>query len=334
MTYARRALALIAALMLAASTAKAEPERRLVIAVGLPGSDSFAFGTELWAMGEMVLAPKAGIWLAAREVDGDEDRLSLLLNSEVEAALVHSRIPASGIDGMRAIMTLWPGGIVRDGIEPVQFLVRREIDERTVYRLTEAVFDHADMLISAHASHGIASPHEAMASIAVPLHPGATRYYRERGVGHDAEGLVGVQARETETAESASSSATYRNLDDAALGENEIRQIIAACRHALEAGSLSSVLGDLDRTGCEAYTHLFIDTPERSGKPDFPKRRQKIELASTGAMPRRERPDDGRGDHLFGSPGGQGGPVQRWTRTDEGGWRDRTTANDRRRPVM
>ena len=81
MFFAKRLSALVGALTLLASVAEAEIDGRLAVAIGMPGSESFVFGTNLWAMGQIALLPKHGFALASKEVGADEDRLSLLQNA-------------------------------------------------------------------------------------------------------------------------------------------------------------------------------------------------------------------------------------------------------------
>lgn len=107
---AKRMLAVLAGVAMGALAANAEADNRLAVAIGKPGSDSFTFGTELWAMSQIALLPTHGIALDSREVAVDEDHLSLLRSREVQAALVYGRVPESYRDDVRAIMALWPRG--------------------------------------------------------------------------------------------------------------------------------------------------------------------------------------------------------------------------------
>ena len=104
MCCALRILSLVAALTLGGASAHADVGQRLHVAVGQPGSDSFAFGTELWAMGQIALMPKHSIVLASKEVPVDGDRLSLLKQGDVEAALVYGRVPERYRDDVRSII--------------------------------------------------------------------------------------------------------------------------------------------------------------------------------------------------------------------------------------
>jgi len=253
-----------------------QDDDRLVVAIGKRGSDSFVFGTELWAMTQITLLPAHKIRLEAREVETDRDRLSLLRNGEAKAALVDGRVPAFNRHEVRSVMALWPGGIVAERSSPARFLVRRDVDDETVYRLTKAMFEETDYMKTARDSLGIGSPSAAITGLDMPLHPGAIRYFRETGFGLEDE-IVAVreeaadqeitekrnekEAPATATLASSSSPAAYEDFDHTDLETGEIEQIVGACRHALEVGSLSPLLGDLSHTGCEAYKDQLIGSP-------------------------------------------------------------------------
>lgn len=65
----------------------------------------------------------------------------------------------------------------------LNFLVTREgMAPDTVYVMTKSMFEHLDQLISAQpAAKGI-DPAAAAPSLRVPFHPGAERYYKEKGL--------------------------------------------------------------------------------------------------------------------------------------------------------
>ncbi|WP_292656619.1 TAXI family TRAP transporter solute-binding subunit, partial [Mesorhizobium sp.] len=44
------------------------------------------------------------------------------------------------------------------------------------------MFDHLDQLAAAHAAAKAIDPAKALAGMPVPLHPGAERYYKEKGL--------------------------------------------------------------------------------------------------------------------------------------------------------
>lgn len=65
-----------------------------------------------------------------------------------------------------------------------QWIVNAAIDEETVYQITRALWDplNRQALLKGHPLGSRVRPENAMQSGAIPLHPGALRYYREAGL--------------------------------------------------------------------------------------------------------------------------------------------------------
>jgi uncharacterized protein len=57
-----------------------------------------------------------------------------------------------------------------------------EVDADLVYQLTKAVFEHHDYMVKIHPFARYTTPENAIAHSVIPLHPGAARYYKERGI--------------------------------------------------------------------------------------------------------------------------------------------------------
>ena len=259
--------------------------------------------------------PAHGITLDAEEVTADADRLALLQNREVEAALVYGRVPNAYDDDVRAIMALWPRGVSSEDADPVQFLVHKDVTADVVYLVTKAMFEHANYFKAAHANLGIGLPSEAMTGLDIPLHAGAYRYYQESGFGLEKDVAADFWDATDRPSQGATDklSATYSNFDDASLKPEEVDQIAAACRSALEMGSLSLVLGDLDNTGCEVYQdRLSASSQNRSGPAV-----SNAQAVAAFATSVQSADNEGREDSLFESPVGQGGPAIRWAPSDD-----------------
>ena len=65
----------------------------------------------------------------------------------------------------------------------VNFLVTSEdVSEETVYQMTKQMFEHLGELQSAHAAAKMIKLENATQGMPVPLHPGAERYYKEKGL--------------------------------------------------------------------------------------------------------------------------------------------------------
>jgi uncharacterized protein len=65
----------------------------------------------------------------------------------------------------------------------INYLVTRsDLSADTVYAMTKAMYEHLADLAAAHsAAKGIQLAH-ALDGMPVPLHPGAARYYKEKGL--------------------------------------------------------------------------------------------------------------------------------------------------------
>jgi TRAP transporter TAXI family solute receptor len=63
------------------------------------------------------------------------------------------------------------------------FLVTHDgVPEETVYQMTKLMFEHLDQLSAAHAAAKSIKLETAIEAMPIPLHPGAERFYKEKGV--------------------------------------------------------------------------------------------------------------------------------------------------------
>lgn len=103
-------------------------------------------------------------------------------------------LPRAAADALRAQYPLYsaaeiPARTYRGQDRPVEavavvamLLTRQEADEQLIYRLTRALWEHVDRLQRAHPRGQDISLVAARRGMPVPAHPGAHRYYRERGI--------------------------------------------------------------------------------------------------------------------------------------------------------
>jgi len=103
-------------------------------------------------------------------------------------------VQGPAIDGLVAkypyyAMTEIPGGIYPGNDEPVAtfgvlatVVASSALSEDTVYRFVSAVFENLDRLKKMHPAFGDLAPERMIRDgLTAPLHPGAERYYREKG---------------------------------------------------------------------------------------------------------------------------------------------------------
>ena len=66
---------------------------------------------------------------------------------------------------------------------PTILIVRADLDEEVVYTVTKALLENKAALDKGHAGLKPFDPETAwkQEKLSVPLHPGAARYYKERG---------------------------------------------------------------------------------------------------------------------------------------------------------
>ena len=60
--------------------------------------------------------------------------------------------------------------------------VSAKLDEDTVYQMTKALFENLDELARGHAKGAEVSATAAVTGVSVPFHPGALKYYKEKGL--------------------------------------------------------------------------------------------------------------------------------------------------------
>lgn len=84
-------------------------------------------------------------------------------------------IPAGTYAGQEAVRTLSVGA---------QWVVSAKAHEELIFRLTQALWNPANrtLLTAGHAAGQFIRPQTALRGVAIPLHPGAARYYRQSGL--------------------------------------------------------------------------------------------------------------------------------------------------------
>jgi uncharacterized protein len=106
-------------------------------------------------------------------------------------------VPISGpeVDGMLREHSFFTKDAIPDGAYPdvagvdtiavgAQWLTRLDVDEDLIYQITRALWNPATrkLLDVGHAKGAAVTSETALNGIAIPLHPGAEKYYREAGM--------------------------------------------------------------------------------------------------------------------------------------------------------
>lgn len=100
----------------------------------------------------------------------------------------------SQIEQIRKVFPIWTRYVVKKGMYPGQssdintiaqpnFLaVVPELPEETVYLITKTIFENLPFLHNIHKATKAMSIDRAIGGLPAPLHPGAAKYYREKGI--------------------------------------------------------------------------------------------------------------------------------------------------------
>jgi len=105
-----------------------------------------------------------------------------LLNVEEEAFnkvakdtpyLMMVKIPSGTYKGVGDVLTV---------ASPALLITHKDMDADVVYRITAAIFDHVADLQASHAQGKSISLQSALKGMSLPLHPGAEKYFKEKGL--------------------------------------------------------------------------------------------------------------------------------------------------------
>lgn len=177
------------------------------VAIGAPGS-----GTAVAA--EQVLRA-AGVWDSIEKVNQDFNEASQSLKlGQVDAAVIVSGIPTPSVNQIAVqtpvrvlpisddilnklkqqgyifyVRQVVPKGTY-NGVEEdtptlavkAMLAVSADLSEDTVYKMTKILFENVDQLRAVHQKAQLISLETALDGMSIPLHPGAIKYYEEKGL--------------------------------------------------------------------------------------------------------------------------------------------------------
>lgn len=231
----RLAAALMASLLLG-PVALARADVNFLLAAGQPGSISYELGVGLSTLIKIVLLPSDGIDLTIVETTAEGEASLLLVADRAQLALVPMQKVASGefSDDVRRILAFWSDE--QSDEVPLELLVRAEVSDDVTYRVVQTIFENGTFLEHTQERSWKFSIDRALAGSHLPLHPGAIRYYSERGVPD-----LATVTRQRKTSNTPPASARhhgdatfflYFGVGEAELDEPAKRQLAAACKHA------------------------------------------------------------------------------------------------------
>jgi TRAP transporter TAXI family solute receptor len=103
-------------------------------------------------------------------------------------------ISADQLEAIRSAYPVWtryeivantyPGQTtsIRTIAQPNFLACRADLPEDVVYQITRTIYENLDYLKNIHGATNAMALHKAIEGLAVPLHPGALRFYRENGI--------------------------------------------------------------------------------------------------------------------------------------------------------
>lgn len=175
------------------------------VSVGAPAS-----GTELNARAILEAAGMSYDDLALVEYLPYAESAELIKNRQLDATLQSSglgvafikdlaatmpitivEVPADVVESIGApyVATVIPAGTYEGQDEDVstaavgnQLVTHAGVSDETAYQMTKLMFENLDQMVAAHAAARDISLDTALDGLAIPLHPGAERYYQEAGV--------------------------------------------------------------------------------------------------------------------------------------------------------
>jgi len=98
------------------------------------------------------------------------------------------------LNKVRSSYPIWVRYVIKKGTYPGQtkdirtiaqpniLVARKDLSEQTVYLITKTIFENLRFLANIHPATKELSLNEALDGLPVPLHPGAYKYYKEKGL--------------------------------------------------------------------------------------------------------------------------------------------------------
>lgn len=174
------------------------------VSVGAPGSGTFANAEQILEIHGIAMADIDAQHLAFDEsVDGIQD-------GNIAAAFITAGTPTGSVEGLSAVKDVRILSMAQDKVDALiakypyyaadvvqagtykleedvttvavqaMLVVRDALDEDLVYGITKAIFENTDQIT--HAKGAFITAESALDGLGIDLHPGAARYYEEKGL--------------------------------------------------------------------------------------------------------------------------------------------------------
>lgn len=182
-------LALWTVMSMPSGSATAQDVQSYRLVTGQPGSSIYTAGVGISTLVKVELTPEAGIDLDPVVTSGFLESFALLNEGEADFAVLSAvwsdLVPTEGRPkddaafghAVQAIATL-----TQKGDRSTQLVVRRDVDERVVYEIVKVILENTPYLKNVDDLLKSMSLDNVLADISLPLHPGARRYFEEKGV--------------------------------------------------------------------------------------------------------------------------------------------------------
>ena len=110
------------------------------------------------------------------------DRITILEFTDAQVKRVRDAFPIWNRYTIPAHTYAGQHRALRTIAQPNLLIAARDTPEETVYRLTKTLYENLPFLHTVHAATHAIALERAITGLPMPLHPGAIRYYRERGL--------------------------------------------------------------------------------------------------------------------------------------------------------
>lgn len=113
----------------------------------------------------------------------------ILINKGKLISLHPDAIKKLAVPGSPFVQTKIPAGTYKNQTEDIhtvlvqtQLTARADLKEDLVYELTKLIFENLDFMTQQHSAFKFLTLETATKGLSAPLHPGAARYYKEKGI--------------------------------------------------------------------------------------------------------------------------------------------------------